>query len=215
VLSVAIGKSPLRWFGTDKGISAFYNRKWLTPSYEKDYPESLFKDYRITSMATNPGGDTLFVGTEGAGVARVYKNNVDGISGASSYAKWGPIQMPSDKIYSLFITPDGTQWFGTDQGISRHIGNETLEKWTIFTTNQGLVNNFVQAIAMDKKGRIWFGTKGGVSVYDGSSWTSYTENDGLNSNNVLCITVDEEGVVWLGTDKGVTSYNRGKFTCYR
>lgn len=215
VLSVAIGKSPLRWFGTDKGISAFYNRKWLTPSYQQLYPESMFSDYRITAMATSRGGDTLYVGTEGAGVARVYRNQVDAISGATSYAKWGPILMPSDKIYSIFIAPDGTQWLGTDQGISRHIGNETLEKWTIFNNKQGLVNNFVQAIAMDKKGRLWFGTKGGVSVFDGSAWTSYTESDGLASNNVLCIAVDGEGAVWLGTDKGVTCCERGKLINYK
>jgi ligand-binding sensor domain-containing protein len=175
----------------------------------------MFSDYRITAMATSRGGDTLYVGTEGAGVARVYRNQVDAISGATSYAKWGPILMPSDKIYSIFIAPDGTQWLGTDQGISRHIGNETLEKWTIFNNKQGLVNNFVQAIAMDKKGRLWFGTKGGVSVFDGSAWTSYTESDGLASNNVLCIAVDGEGAVWLGTDKGVTCCERGKLISYK
>ena len=43
VLSIAVGRHQLRWFGTDKGISAFYNNKWLTPAYQRLYPESLFK----------------------------------------------------------------------------------------------------------------------------------------------------------------------------
>lgn len=214
VLAVAIGKSPLRWFGTDKGISAFYNNKWLTNSYLRRYPEGLFKDYPITAMATSLDGDSLYAATDGGGVARVFRNKVDAISGASVYAQWGPILMPSDKVYSVCIAPDGTQWFGTDMGVARHVGSNTLEKWTIFNTGNGLIDNFVQFIAVDKKGKIWLGTKGGISVFDGAAWTNYTEKDGLNSNNVRCITVDRDEVVWLGTDNGVNSFYNGKFTSY-
>ena len=215
VLSVAVGKGSLRWFGTDKGISAFRNKKWLTYSYQRKYPEGLFKDFPITAMATSPDGDSLYVATKGAGVARVFRNKVDAISGASEYAQWGPIEMPSDSVYSICITPDGTQWFGTTMGAARHIGFNTLEKWTVFNKENGLVDNFVQAIACDAKGNLWFGTKGGVSVFDGTAWTSYSLKEGLSSNNILCITTDKKGVLWLGTDNGVISYNNGEFSNYR
>jgi hypothetical protein len=215
VVRVAIGKNLLHWLGTDKGVSAFKDGKWLTPSYIEMYPENMFEEFKITSMAANLNGDSLYIGTEGAGVARVYRNNVDAISGASSYAQWGPIILPSDNIYSIFIAPDGSQWFGTDQGIARHAGNKTLSNWTAFTTSEGLVNNFVQAIASDNNGKLWFGTKGGVSVFDGSVFTSFTTDDGLISNNVLCIAADHDGVVWLGTDNGVTCYQNGKFISYK
>jgi ligand-binding sensor domain-containing protein len=215
VVAVAVGKSPLRWFGTDKGISAFKSNKWLTPDYEEIYPEFIFKEFPILSMATDLDGDTLYVGTNGAGIARVFSNEVDGISGASVFAQWGPMILPSDKIYSIFVAPDGAKWFGTDLGAARHIGQNSLENWTAFTTKDGIVNNFVQAITSDKDGKIWFGTKGGVSVYDGSAWTTYTEKDGLISNNVLCIVVDKAGVVWMGTDSGVASFEKGKFINYK
>jgi ligand-binding sensor domain-containing protein len=215
VTRVAIGKSPMRWFGTDKGISAFNNDKWLTPAYDELYPQTMFQDFPITSMSTNVSGDSLYVGTDGGGIARVYRDDVDGISGASSYAQWGPILLPSDKIYSIFVAADNTQWFGTDLGIARHIGHGTLENWTVFTTEDGIIDNFVQAIAGDKLGHIWIGTKKGASEFDGSIWFSITTDDGLNSNNVLCIAVDNNGVIWLGTDDGVTSYNNGEFINYR
>ena len=214
VLSVAIGKSPLRWFGTDKGVSAFYNKKWLINSYERKYPEGLFTDFPITAMAVSPNGDSLYVTTDGGGVSRFFRNDVDGISGASEYAQWGPIDMPSDKVYSVCILPDGTQWFGTDSGVARHIGYNTLKNWTVFNKSDGLIDNYVQAIAFDKRSRLWFGTKAGVSVYDGSTWISHNEYDGLCSNNVLCIAVDTDGVVWIGTDKGVTSFKDGTFINY-
>lgn len=216
VVKVTFGNGPLRWFGTDQGIAAFSDNKWLTLSYDDTYPYAMFQEYPITAIATNPAGDSLYVATDGAGVARVYRNDVDVISGASVYAQWGPIIMPSDKVFSIYIAPDGTKWFGTDQGVATHKGNNTLENWTVYTTEEGLVNNFVQAITADKKGNLWFGTKGGgISVFDGSKWTSYTTANGLGSNNILCLTADNDGTVWIGTDEGVTSFKEGIFTIYK
>ena len=216
VVKISFGNGSLRWFGTDKGIAAFSDNKWLALTYDDNYPSAMFQEFPITSIATNPAGDSLYVGTDGAGVARVYRNDVDAISGASVYAQWGPIILPSDKIFSIYITPDGTKWFGTDQGVASHSGNNTLENWTVYTTDEGLVNNFVQAITADKEGNLWFGTKGGgISVFDGNKWTSYTTDNGLNSNNILCLTVDNEGVVWIGTDDGVVYFKGGNFISYR
>ncbi len=117
VVSVAVGKGSLRWFGTDKGISAFLEDAWLTPSYQRKYPEYMFQDFPISDMACSPGGDSLYIATKGAGVSRIYRNDVDGISGASEYAQWGTILMPSDNVNCICIEADGTQWFGTDAGV--------------------------------------------------------------------------------------------------
>ena len=216
VVKVTFGNGSLRWFGTDKGISAFSGNKWLDLTYDDTYPYAMFKEYPITSIATNPAGDSLYVATDGAGVARVFHNDVDGISGASVYAQWGPIIIPSDKVFSIYIAPDGTKWFGTDQGVATHKGANTLENWTVYTTAEGLVNNFVQAITADKQGNLWFGTKGGgISVFDGSKWTTYTTANGLGSNTILCLAVDNDGVVWIGTDDGISSFKGGNFVSYK
>ena len=169
VLAVAVGKKEMRWFGTDKGISAFRSKKWLTNSYARKYPEGMFQDYPITSMATSIDGDSLYVGTLGGGVLRVYRNDVDAVSGASEYAAWGPILMPSDSVYSIHISTDGTQWFGTNKGLAKHTGYNTLEGWMIITSADGLADDFVQAISSDSKGKLYFGTKNGLSVYNGDN----------------------------------------------
>jgi ligand-binding sensor domain-containing protein len=91
-----------------------------------------------------------------------------------------------------------------------------MENWTVFDTDNGLVNNFVQAIATEPFGNnVWFGTKGGVSVFDGSNWTSYTVKDGLISNNILSIMIDKNGVVYLCTDNGIMTYNFGVLSCFQ
>ncbi len=215
VLAIAAGKKDLRWFGTDKGISALRNNKWLTNAYVNNYPDALFKDYTITSMTTSLDGDSLYIGTIGGGVLRVFRNEVDAVSGASEYAAWGPILMPSDTVYDVHVSADGTQWIGTKQGVAKHTGFKTLEGWTIFTTAEGLADNFVQAVSSDSKGKIYFGTKNGLSVLDGAKWTTYKTENGLASNNILTIAIDKTDCVWIGTDNGATSIKNGKFTTYR
>ena len=215
VVSVAVGKGALRWFGTDKGISAFHNDKWLAPAYERKYPEYMFEDFPITSMATSIDGDSLYVGTMGAGVSRVFRNDVDGITGASEYAQWGSIELPSDTVYSISISADGTQWFGTNAGAARHTGYNTLDNWTVFTTEDGLIHNKVQAIMVDMMGIVWFGTPEGLSYYFPPTMRNITIEQGLSSNNILCIAVDHDGVLWLGTENGITSYDLGVITKYQ
>jgi ligand-binding sensor domain-containing protein len=215
VFSVTVGKGSLRWFGTEKGISAFLEDRWLPPVYQRKYPEYMFKDFPITALATNPGGDSLYIGTKGAGVGRVYRNDVDAISGASEYAQWGPILMPSNNVSCIYIAPDGTQWFGTDAGVARHRGNSTMENWKVFIVGNGLIHNEVQSIAGDLEGNVWIGTRGGVSIIGNRSLRTLTVQEGLPSNNVLSIAVDKEGLVWLGTDAGVASYSQGELSTYK
>lgn len=214
VLALAAGLDNISWIGTEKGISAQLDETWLTPDYDGFYTERMFANYPITSMATNPRGDTLYVGTSGIGVARLYRDQLDGISGASVYAQWGPIDLPSDNVRSVYIAPDGTKWFGTEAGIARHTGEETLDNWTVFTTQDGLIHDYVQAICGDKQGNIWFGTKEGLSVFDGSTWTSHTTGNGLVSNNILALATDRNGVVWIGTEAGISSFKDGEFISY-
>ena len=215
VIKVVVGNNNVKWIGTIKGVSAYSGGKWLAVSYDDLYPSVIFEEYPITSIATNPAGDSLYVGTKGAGIARVFKNDVDGISGASVYAQWGPIILPSDNVLSVFIEKNGSKWFGTDMGVANHTGNNTLENWVVYTTAEGLVNDYVQSISADQKGNLWFGTQGGLSVFDGNTFTSYTRDNGLNSNNVLCLITDRNGVIWIGTDDGVNSFNNGTFTSFR
>jgi hypothetical protein len=215
VQSIAKGRNDLYWIGTDKGIAAIQKDKWLKPDYMRKYPADMFTDFPITSMVTTHDGDSLYVGTIGAGVVRVFRNEVDGISGASEYAQWGPIEIPSDTVYSMCIARDQSQWIGTSQGVGKHDGFVTMEKWTVYNTDNGLINNTVQAIAEDSFGNIWCGTRGGISVFDGSAWTSFSAEDGLISNNITFITIDKNGIVYIGTDAGFMSYSDGQLVCYQ
>jgi ligand-binding sensor domain-containing protein len=111
-------------------------------------------------------------------------------------------------------TATGNQWYGTAAGAAYHVGTETKKNWSVFTTLNGLVNDYVLTIAGDASGNIWFGTKGGVSRFGQSTWTSFTEADGLANNTVYAIAFDRDGSVWFGTEDGVSHYN-GTWVTYR
>jgi len=215
VKAIAVGKTGLRWFGTDKGVSAFENNKWLANDYSDRYPEDVFKYYPLTSMAATNSGDTLYVGTLGGGIFRYFKNDVDAVSGASEYAIWGPIIIPSDTVHCVYIAPNGLQWIGTNKGAAKHSGYNALEGWTVYDKKEGLADDMVQAINSDTKGKLYFGTKNGLSVLDGTKLTTYRVENGLGSNNILTIAIDKNNVVWLGTDNGVTCFKNGEFIRYK
>lgn len=215
ILATAISKMGMKWFGTEKGISAFKGNNWLAGDYTDLYPEEIFQYFPLSSMATNLSGDTLYVGTLGGGLMRFYTDDIDAISGASQYAIWGPIIIPSDSVYSVYIAHDGTQWMGTNRGAAKHTGHSALEGWTIFNANNGLADDMVQAINSDTKGNFYFGTKNGLSVFDGTNFTTYKVENGLVSNNILTIAVDKNNAVWLGTDNGVTCIKNDELTSYQ
>ncbi|MFC1930395.1 protein kinase [Chloroflexota bacterium] len=79
--------------------------------------------------------------------------------------------------------------------------------WQTFTTKDGLVSSSTTAIAQDNQGNMWFGTREGISRYDGSSWDNFTIRTGLVSNSITAIAQDNQGNMWFGTDKGVIRYD--------
>jgi len=78
-----------------------------------------------------------------------------------------------------------------------------------YTTTDGLVDNNVSCVTVDKNGNLWFGTNNGVSKFDGTNWTSYntTTDTGLVDNAIKCISADGNGNIWVGTNMGASKYD--------
>ncbi|HUU29277.1 MAG TPA: MFS transporter [archaeon] len=112
-------------------------------------------------------------------------------------------------LVGFVITPD--PWLGTTGGVSRFNGSA----WTGYNTDNGLADNWVNDIAIDHEGSLWFATWGkGVSKFDGTGWTTYTDSAGLADNNVYAIAVDPEGNKWFGTENGVSRFDGVSWITY-
>ncbi len=68
-----------------------------------------------------------------------------------------------------------------------------------YTTSDGLVQGTVKTICQDSKGRMWFGTADGVSVYDGTEFSNYGTAEGFSRPVITCFYEISPGVMLAGT----------------
>ena len=81
------------------------------------------------------------------------------------------------------------------------------EGLTWYGVEDGLIDNHVSDLLLDRHGNLWIATQGGLSCFDGRSFRSFTTEDGLPSNRIHCLFEDARGHLWIGTDKGVALYD--------
>ena len=117
----------------------------------------------VYSLAETPDG-SIWVGT------------VDGLNrfDGTEWHSYGPPQVKPGKIFTLSTSVDGSLWIGYGSGTygaTRYDG----QTWSHITDK--LVNQGVYRIHQTQEGSIWFGTRGGLSRYDGTNWTSYTRDE--------------------------------------
>lgn len=80
--------------------------------------------------------------------------------------------------------------------------DEYLE--TVWTTEQGLPQNSVNAIIQSRDGYLWLGTFGGLARFDGIKFTTYNSGNtpGLKNNRILSLFESRDGTIWIGTQSG-------------
>lgn len=86
------------------------------------------------------------------------------------------------------------------------------------TTEEGLSHNAIISIYQDERGFMWFGTRNGISLYNGKDVQIFRkEKDNPNSllyNDVNLIVGDQQGHVYILGNKGVSKYDicKNQFT---
>jgi hypothetical protein len=111
-----------------------------------------------------------------------------------------PVSLASDVAGNIWVGTEGNGVWKYDAG---------KKTWTQFTTNDGLGDNCVYALAFDHLGRLWAGhLNHGVSVYNGDKWRNYGMLEGPLGDRVFAITVSpKDGDVWIATDMGIACYS--------
>lgn len=69
-----------------------------------------------------------------------------------------------------------------------------------YSPKDGLVSNRVRNIYQDSKGKLYFSTANGLSVYDGARFTNYTTEDGLHHDIVNCVIEMGDDSLWVITN---------------
>jgi signal transduction histidine kinase/ligand-binding sensor domain-containing protein len=77
-------------------------------------------------------------------------------------------------------------------------------QYRVWTTEEGLPQGSVRAIAQTPDGYIWIATLDGLVRFDGVRMTVFSKSDvpEMASNRCVSLLVDRRGVLWIGTEDG-------------
>ena len=71
-----------------------------------------------------------------------------------------------------------------------------------FTDRDGLPQGSAEAVAVDRLGRLWVGTRGGAARFDGRTWTTVDLPGVDKSKWVRAVHSAGDGSIWLATESG-------------
>jgi len=116
----------------------------------------------------------------------------------------------SNVVQSLAIDEKGGMWisqaktydprFATQNKGVAYVYNDEITFYNTIDAPGTVPNDYVQSIAIGDDGRVWFGSFGGLTVFDPETneWKTYTTAEGLPTPSVNSIEFDSLGYVWFG-----------------
>ena len=141
-------------------------------------------------------GGAIFIATTTEGVFRIDDDGVTRFTGTTTRLS---------STYGVFATDAGARWVATGAGLGR------LRDRRIVPAEfpDPVISRPIYAIRRARNGDVWFGTDGGVRVWDGERLQTYSARDGLlgaevNRDALVC---DRLGRIWIGTDRGVSVHD--------
>jgi ligand-binding sensor domain-containing protein len=118
---------------------------------------------------------------------------------------------------SLVYEPEhNAVWIGTSVGV-HEVDLTSRDVRNTYTRDDGLANEYIFAMLVDKRGGKWFGSNGGgASRLQEGQWQTFFPLHGLADYWVYAFAEQASGAVWIGTWNGVTRYepDNGRFTTY-
>lgn len=101
-------------------------------------------------------------------------------------------------------------WIASDKLIaSMGTGNTKKSELVRYKKVGEVTPDAITCIAPDRQGGVWFGSKTGVVVKNGTHFTTYTVDSGLSDNGVRAIVVTADNGVWVGTENGLSLFSAG------
>ena len=227
----------LIWTGTDKGIFTFdginfskinradsINQGIVTAIYEdkigtiwigydngkiikisgrtvSDFtPQEGFPKSSISSFAENLSG-VLFFSTKGEGVYCMEKGRMYNIDHDDN--------LSDDYCYAMILLPDGRICVGTDEGINFIEFANGIKKVTSFGNAQGLPDDIVRSLTLDKSNRLWLGfQEKGICIFDYENNTIKFQPKEISSGQVNSLLAVND-ILWVNTEEnGILKYDK-------
>ena len=114
-----------------------------------------------------------------------------------------------DRVLSLAVAPDSSLWIGTENGLLRYRGG----RFSQFSSADGLPDNQVLAVHVDRSGALWVGTEhGGAARYRNGGFEAFHEADGVRFDHIAGFVEDRDDVMWLNSVGQFLTVEQGRPT---
>ncbi|MDI5897513.1 sensor histidine kinase [Flavobacterium yafengii] len=99
--------------------------------------------------------------------------------------------------------------------LSSFFSNAQFKPSKNYTTADGLPNNAVRSLYLDKNADLWIGTENGVSKLENGGFTNLILSNTITNNSCWDITQDANGAMWFASyGGGVYKFDGRKFTVF-
>jgi len=110
----------------------------------------------------------------------------------------------------LLLTAVWTARCAAQSADPRYLGHQS------WSTEEGLPQSSVHAIAQTPDGYLWAATEGGLARFDGVSFKVFGRGTepAFRSDDICCLLADAAGALWIGSSDGLLQLQSGRFRAY-
>ncbi len=190
------------WYSTTNAFKSLNIETNEFTSYEDDLNKFNINPSRIEYiLPDNKDKNILWLGGTGTGLVKFHKEN-------GVIEKYKNNSLISNSINCMTFDNIGNLWIGTNIGLSKFDINKN--KFTSYTTEDGLTNNFINSILIDTDNNLWISTNKGLNKLsiekDNTikfSKANYIDGYQFHKNSSL---IDKNGMMIFGNTKGITYF---------
>jgi ligand-binding sensor domain-containing protein len=204
VYSVVVDPAGNRWFGTQRGVSRLApDGTWTTFTTA----DGLVSDRGEVLGIDSRGG--VYAGTS-ASLARFDGNRWTAYTDArlAIQANYRAIVAGPQRGYAWAIQPPDKVWTNLGPFVGAQVYDGT--GWIGYDHTNGLASDFVDALAVDGNGWVWFGQDVGATRQTTTGWTYFdSSNSGLLPGVVRSLAAGPDDRKWFGSSACTTTCSGG------
>lgn len=204
VQSIYIDNEERIWLGTKEGLNRYLPESdSFKRFYSNDDNNDTLSHNNILDIQQDKLGNLWFATQVG----------INKFLGSEQFERINPLNDGGGShglVTKIAIDKDNGLWLGTEQhGLVYY--NSTTKDSQRFSKSQdgtGLPSNYVHSLLFDKKGDLWVGTTGGLTIYSVAEKRFLNFNNEQVNSNIVSLYQDVNDIVWIGTwSKGLAMFN--------
>ena len=177
-------------------------------SYGEDLKKFNINPGKITYILPDYEDENiLWLGGSGTGLVKYHKKR--GVIKQYTHDSLNRNSLISNDINCMIFDKFENLWIGTNIGLSKF--NIKTNKFTSYTTAEGLTNNFINSILLDDDNNLWISTNKGLNKFDieKANIINFTKMDGIYGYqfNINSSLKNKDGMMIFGSTNGITYFN--------